>query len=457
MPQRMTYVSALRTVCALSLSCLIWISIGALGLAQTANADPAKPKQDDRKGVSDVSSPAPPEKGITDEKATVSQLDVATQEMRNYLKKMRVLAVNYHMQDDPSQIKSLGAEWRSMLAGGHRIHDGMIQAAMADFRAQPDLQSQAGVFLSHLSGRNADADRYDNMMEVVQLLKDHGSNDKSFDLCYALTAVAHNQYAAARPHLEVAAKNLEEAAQELAKTQKVSEEERKMVAQKLIQTYEMVRDYMQTEAYEAFWQEELKAREADSAGEPLPRVLLETTKGEIVVELFENNAPNTVANFIELCEKGTYNGLPFHRVLTHFMAQGGDPARDGTGGPGYSIPTELNGQTDRKFFRGTLGMAMSSLPNSGGSQFYICYLPRGNLNGKYVAFGRVVEGMNIVSDFAHIDPEAKEEEKQRLTQTWPDEIISTKVLRKRAHEYKVIKLPEPKPPAAQPQEHDHAH
>ncbi len=65
--------------------------------------------------------------------------------------------------------------------------------------------------------------------------------------------------------------------------------------------------------------------------------------------------------------------------------------------------------------------------------------------------------MNIVSDFAHIDPEAKEEEKQMLTQNWPDEIISTKVLRKRAHEYKVIKLPEPKAPAGQPNEHEHAH
>ncbi len=107
-----------------------------------------------------------------------------------------------------------------------------------------------------VSGRNADADRYENMLEVVQLLKDHGANGKSFDLCYGLTAIANNQYAAALPHLEVAAKNLEEAAQELSKTQKISEEERKMVAQKLIQTYEMVRDYMQTAMYEALWQEE---------------------------------------------------------------------------------------------------------------------------------------------------------------------------------------------------------
>jgi cyclophilin family peptidyl-prolyl cis-trans isomerase len=404
-------------------------------------------------------NPAPPAGGgppssnkpaEVDEPVKFTNLDISTQELRTHLKKMRQLAIKYHLSDDNRQTKEMSAEWRRLLASGHNIHDGMIQAAVRDFRESPEITGPAGQFLMMVTGRNADADRFDNMYDILELLKRHGGEGQPFDLCFGLTAAASNNYAAARPHLDIAASNLESGAKEFMKAQKLSEDERKLIAQKLTQTYELVKDLSQTEKYEKLWQEELKAREADAAGEPLPRVLIETTKGEIVVELFENNAPNTVANFIELCEKNFYNGLPFHRVLSHFMAQGGDPNRDGTGGPGYAIATELNGKTDRGFFRGTLGMAISGLPNSGGSQFFICYVPRSNLNGKYVAFGRVVEGMNIVSDLARIDPDSKENEQSR--QDTPDEIVSTKVLRKRAHEYKAEKLPEPKPDA-----HDHAH
>ncbi len=429
------------------------LSLCLLGLASwTSNLSAQPPDPDQPKSTTEVLTPAAPAQTM-DEAPVASALDVAAEELRGYLKKMRVVAVKYHMSEDSREAKSLGAEWRKMLMNGHRLHDSMIQAAIGELTKNEDLESQAGKFLLDVSGRNGDADRFDGMLEVVKVLKQFGANGKSFDLCFGLTAAANNEYALARPYLEAAAKNLEEGAKDLAQAQKMSDDEKKLVAQKLIQTYELVKDLAQTEMYEKLWQEELKAREADSAGEPLPRVLLETTKGEIVVELFENNAPNTVANFIELCEKGTYHGLPFHRVLTHFMAQGGDPARDGTGGPGYCIPTELNGKTDRNFFRGTLGMAMTSVPNSGGSQFFICYTPRSNLNGKYVAFGRVVEGMNILSDISHIDPDNKEAEHSH--QGFPDEIISTKVLRKRAHEYKVTKLPEPKPVAAQPHSHEH--
>lgn len=436
-----TFIRPPRFVLGLCLICVGLLTCSTV-LAQSSGP---------RKSATEVLSPAPPETGMMQELPTSTPLEVATLQLREFLKKMRAHAVKYHLQDDPAEIKQMAAEWRKMLAQGHRLHDALLQAAITEFREKPDINGPAGLLLLQISGRNADADRFDNMYEVVQLLKENGANGQSFDLCYGLTAAANNQYAAAKPHLDIAAANLEAGAQEFAKNSKVSEDEKKVVAQKLIKTYDLVRDLSQTAKYEQLWQEELKAREADAAGEPLPRVLIETTKGEIVVELYENNVPNTVANFIELCEKGGYNGLPFHRVLTHFMAQGGDPNRDGTGGPGYAIPTELNGTTDRNFFRGTLGMALSNLPNSGGSQFYICFVPRGNLNGKYVAFGRVVEGMNIVSDLARVDPDDKESEKENMRQDFPDEIISTKVLRKRAHEYKVIKLPEPTAPPA------HAH
>jgi peptidyl-prolyl cis-trans isomerase B (cyclophilin B) len=117
--------------------------------------------------------------------------------------------------------------------------------------------------------------------------------------------------------------------------------------------------------------------------------------GVIKIEFFGDDAPKTVENFVTLAKKGFYNGLVFHRVIPGFMAQGGDPKGDGTGGPGYTIKDEFNKQ---KHVRGAVAMARTSAPNSSGSQFYICFEPQPHLDGGYVVFGKVVSGMNIVDN-----------------------------------------------------------
>src|SRR5438445_1035230 len=115
--------------------------------------------------------------------------------------------------------------------------------------------------------------------------------------------------------------------------------------------------------------------------------------GVIKIEFFPEDAPKTVENFVTLAKKGFYDGLVFHRVIAGFMAQGGDPKGDGTGGPGYTIKDEFNKQ---KHVRGAVAMARTNAPNSSGSQFYICFEPQPHLDGGYVVFGKVVSGMNIV-------------------------------------------------------------
>jgi len=126
----------------------------------------------------------------------------------------------------------------------------------------------------------------------------------------------------------------------------------------------------------------------------LPVVLFETNKGAFRVELFEDDAPKTVANFVSLVEKGFYNGLTFHRVIAGFMAQGGCPEGTGTGGPGYTFADEFSPR--RKNLRGSLSMANSG-PNTNGSQFFICYAPQPHLDGKHSVFGRVTgDGMKVV-------------------------------------------------------------
>ncbi len=156
--------------------------------------------------------------------------------------------------------------------------------------------------------------------------------------------------------------------------------------------------------------------------EALPMVEMETEKGTISLELFEDDAPNTVANFVSLAEKGYYDGLTFHRVLKDFMIQGGDPRGDGSGGPGYRIRDEIN---PRKHDRGVLSMAKTQAPDSGGSQFFITHKPTPWLDGVHTVFGRVTEGMEVVDAIEQ-----------------GDKIISVKVTSKRDHPYEPETLPE---------------
>ncbi|TWH45427.1 peptidylprolyl isomerase [Sporomusa sp. KB1] len=121
--------------------------------------------------------------------------------------------------------------------------------------------------------------------------------------------------------------------------------------------------------------------------------LFETSKGNFRIELSEDKAPQTSKNFITLANKGFYNGLIFHRVIADFMIQGGDPKGNGTGGPGYTIPDEFNG--DLRHTEGVISMANAG-SNTGGSQFFITLKATPWLDNKHAVFGKVIEGMDVV-------------------------------------------------------------
>jgi peptidyl-prolyl cis-trans isomerase B (cyclophilin B) len=130
-----------------------------------------------------------------------------------------------------------------------------------------------------------------------------------------------------------------------------------------------------------------------------PIVEMETNYGNIELELFWKETPKTAENFLKLVNSGFYDGLTFHRIVPNFVIQGGDPAGNGTGGPGYSIPFE---KASTKHLRGSLGMARSQDPNSAGSQFYICLRDLPNLDNNYVVFGKVIKGMDVVDKIAAV-------------------------------------------------------
>lgn len=119
---------------------------------------------------------------------------------------------------------------------------------------------------------------------------------------------------------------------------------------------------------------------------------IETEKGNLVLKLFVDDVPKTVANFVALARDGFYDGTIFHRVIPGFMAQGGDPTGTGRGGPGYTFDDEI---TEHTHVSGTLSMANAG-PNTNGSQFFITYSPQPHLDGKHSVFGQLIEGMDVL-------------------------------------------------------------
>ena len=147
-----------------------------------------------------------------------------------------------------------------------------------------------------------------------------------------------------------------------------------------------------------------------------PIVTFEMENGKIMkAELYPDKAPNTVNNFISLVASGFYDGLIFHRVISGFMIQGGDPAGIGTGGPGYNIKGEfaMNGfkQNDLKHERGVLSMARAWHPNSAGSQFFIMHKNSSHLDGQYAAFGKIIEGIDVVDEIASVKTDSGDKPK----------------------------------------------
>ena len=138
-----------------------------------------------------------------------------------------------------------------------------------------------------------------------------------------------------------------------------------------------------------------------------PIVTFEMEDGSIIkAELYPDVAPNTVNNFLSLVNKGFYDGLIFHRVIEGFMIQGGCPDGNGMGGPGYTIKGEFTRnrfKNDLKHTKGVLSMARTMIPDSAGSQFFIMHKDSPHLDGDYAAFGKVIEGMDVVDRIAEVD------------------------------------------------------
>jgi cyclophilin family peptidyl-prolyl cis-trans isomerase len=314
--------------------------------------------------------------------------------------------------------------------------DQIIASGLDVLRADPTSYPEVNKTLVSLAGflvmgdaHGDGGDQFEKALPILQALLDAGVGDQTKDLWVwgGVSAFCTNKFDLAEKYLKHAASvGLFEA---LPREQSADPVTR-------------VRQYgasslRSLDSLRLAWQKEQKIRAAEAAADDLPRVKLSTSKGDIVIELFENEAPQSVANFIALVKKGYYTNVPFHRILPQFMVQGGDPTGTGGGGPGYTIRDEQRRHNYRKHFRGSLSMANTGRPNSGGSQFFLTFVPTSYLDGRHAVFGRVVEGMEHAAALKRRNADANPPHVPT-----PDKIISATVLRDRGHEYEFEKIPE---------------
>lgn len=332
----------------------------------------------------------------------------ATNELREHLKKMREVMVHFNTALPGPGDDELRKQWFDLQRASTPLYLRMLETAVAEYQLAPEKKPNLAKMLWDIMDRSCKVDRYEGMLQIGQSLLAGGFQNKELRGLTARTAFALNEYEVVR--------------------QEVSRLISEQLASPQLQGL-----YGEMDQMEQAWEEELAARQQDAQGEPLPRVVIHTTKGDIECELFENQAPETVGNFISLVESGFYNGLLFHRVIEQFVAQTGCPMGDGSGGPGYSIYGEAHKPGARRFFRGTLGMALAGEPDTGGSQFFFSFLPMSDLNGSFTAFGRVTANIDVLSNLVRVNPDSKKEEDKPTEML--DEIISIEVLYKRDHKY----------------------
>ncbi len=320
---------------------------------------------------------------------------------------LAALKVQYHNLTDAAQKADVAKKYHEELEKGNAMLSQLIESAKNAYVESPNGDPEITKMLVDVLADWVARDDYEKSFELGKIMVENKCPDKSVAGLAGVSAFCVNEFDLAETWLNAA-----------------------KASGSLSQEHEHFLDTLPY--YKEAWAKEKQIRAAEAKADDLPRVAMKTNEGTIEIELFENEAPNTVLNFITLVEKGFYDGLTFHRVLPAFMAQGGDPKGTGSGGPDYTIPCECPRPDHRLHFRGTLSMAHAGR-DTGGSQFFLTFLPTQHLDGKHTAFGRVVSGFDVLAKLKRRNPDEP-------TAGAADKIIEAKVTRKRPHPYDVKEL-----------------
>ncbi|HND53583.1 MAG TPA: peptidylprolyl isomerase [Pirellulaceae bacterium] len=372
-----------------------------------ADAKPADAKPADAKPADAKPADAKPEPAA-DGGDAAKQYAAKLAEWKSVLKEMRAIKLKFQTAPE-SETAAIQKQWDDAVAHGEKVLAELRVTGAAAFVAAPNVDLQLARFLVKLVADDVERDNYEAAASLADTLVEHQCEVTDIYQYAATVAFCLNQFDKAEKLFqkaeEVNTLNLD-------------------LPQKLRGSIK---------EYKKLWAEEEALRKAEAEKNDLPRVKLTTSQGEIVIELFENEAPETVGNFISLVEKKFYDGLSFHRVLANFMAQGGCPIGNGSGDAGYKIYCECYKDNFRKHFRGTLSMAHAG-KDTGGSQFFLTFIPTAHLNGKHTVFGRVVEGFDVLAKIHRIDPN------DPGAKSHADKIVKAEVIRKRDHKYEPNKV-----------------
>ena len=349
-------------------------------------------------GVAEPPAETKKEEQNSSPKQTDTDFIQAQEELKKLVGELTALQAEYQ-QPNADKI-SIESKFNATRDKARKAALKLEQSASAAVLANPENAEACAVVRDVLQSA-MQADDPKKTLTLVKTLDDAGKANEDILLTGATAAMITSELDLAEKFLK-AAKDAGMSADKIDSLQKAIEHERPKV------------------------DAEMAVRAKEEKADDLPQVKIKTTKGTIVVELFENEAPNTVANFISLVESHFYDGTPFHRVIPQFMAQGGDPTGTGTSGPGYTIECECELPNARKHFLGSLSMAHAG-KDTGGSQFFLTFRPTEHLDGRHTVFGRVIEGFDVLPKITRTEgPQA------RSTQ---DKIVSAEIIRKRDHVY----------------------
>jgi len=401
------------------LTLLLVFSLGTLVFAQESASPPQGPTQAEMEEMSQL-----PEEQAAKLGPANAAFHAAFQDWRELLKDLRALKLEYQ-QAKPDRMIAIEKQYTEKVAEGTKKQPKLTALAVNAFEETPYKNPYVFIHIFGLIDWENGRENYEKAVEHFQLMEKHGIPETQKWL-YALAGLA----ALKSMQFELADKWLEIAQRENVPGQ----------AKTYLQFYIEQTDgeeKVNTRAIDMApfsrrnWEKEIEIRKKEEAetdpAKQNPQVLLKTNKGEMILELFEDDAPNTVASFISLVNKGFYKDVVFHRVLPNFMAQGGDPTGTGSGGPGYEFDCECYKSDYRRHFRGSISMANAGA-NTNGSQFFLTFVPTAMLDGRHTVFGRIIDGLEVLSDIQRIDP-GKENQPE------PDRILEAKVLRSRPHEY----------------------
>ena len=333
--------------------------------------------------------------------------------------------------------KKLKEEFDKQFKDAETTYKQLISTAVLAYAKDPENNRDIEQFLFYTLRYFMERDMYEDALKMCNILLDSNVNNPYVIRAAAFAALFTQQYEVAYSFLE--------------KIQKLGILDQFRLGES---------DFQYLPVFEKLWEQEKTYREQEERKD-LPSVVLYTTKGEIEILLYEDQSPNTVANFIWLIEKGFYKNIDFDAVITQSMAHVAgteqfkrvdnltlQPLVRGNGTPGYAIPDEFKAfdfqkkefpEDARFFWRGTVVMdLMRDVPNSAGCKFFILFKPDINCVNKYTAFGRVVRGMDVVCRLQRRNPSSVISLSQLPT---PDKILDAKVKNKRNHEYKPMIMP----------------